>query len=117
MPKRPRQDIVFRFFLVVDDVLDLRAAATAPFHRPVDADKSRLVFAPLEILGAFHRARRILTAAVALHLARFATFRIGIEEGAGFGAERGFLRRVFEIHRIVLLCRGQISGVAGPQLS
>ena len=111
------QDIVFRFFLVVDDVLDRRAAAAAPFDRPVDADEAGVVFAALEVLGAFHRAGGVLAAAIALDRARLAAFGIGIEKGAGFGAECGFFRGVFEIHRCSSLMPLAVGGVAGAQFA
>ncbi len=94
------QDIVFRFFLVVDDVLDRGAAAAAPLDRPVDADEPGGVFATLKVLGAFHRAGGILATPIALHFARLAAFGVGIEERLRFGAEGCFFGGVFEIHRL-----------------
>ena len=100
MPKIAGQDVVFRFFLVVDDVLDRGAAAAAPFDWPVDADETGVIFAALKVLGAFHRAGGILASAVALYRAGLAPFSVRIEKGAGFGAECGFFRGVLEIHAI-----------------
>ena len=96
------QHVELRFLLVVDHVLDLRAAATAPFLRPVDADEARIGLLALERLGAVHRTWRVLAAAIAFHRARLAAFGIGFQEGAGLGAECGFFRGVFEVHRLNL---------------
>ena len=54
-------------------------------------------------LGAFHRTWRVLATAIALHLAGLAALRVGFQEGAGLGAECGFFRGVFEVHRVASL--------------
>ena len=88
---------VVRLFLLVDHLQDGRAAAAAILLRPGDAGVARLGLLVLPLLGFLEQLRIVVAGAEALLVVALAR-GVGIEPGAHFLAERGFFRRVVEIH-------------------
>ena len=106
--------------LLPDHALDRRRAAAAIFLRPVQAGPAGIGFLLLPGLCDFEdvgvlerRAAERGFAQLLLILLR----RIGRDPGLGLGAERGFLRRVVEVHACLFLSfRGARSANYDAQL-
>ena len=95
-----RHDVIL-LFLVVDHLLDRRAAATATLLGPGDAGKPRVRLLGLPGFGGPHRLRDVVLGdiAAAMKALRVAlALGIFVKKCPRFGAKRGFLGSVFEIH-------------------
>ena len=99
---------VIRFLLIVDDLLDRRSAASAPFPRPGDRGKAGVSFLRLPFLRPREALRQIgvgnVTASVR-GLRGALAFGVNLKETPDVGAESSFLGRVVEVHRHSLLRR------------
>ena len=86
-----------RFLLLVDHLLDRRAALTAIFLRPGDARVAGGGLLGLPLLGRFQEAGIIDAGAIGLLVVALA-LGVGLEPFAHLGAEGGFLGGIVEVH-------------------
>src|SRR5262249_7485916 len=91
-----RYDVIL-LFLVVDHLLDRRAAAAAPLLGPSDAGKPRVRLLGLPGLRGTDRLRYVVLGDVAAAMKALGVglaLGVLVEERARLGAERGFFRGV-----------------------
>src|SRR5215471_15010203 len=92
---------VVALFLVVDHLLDRRAAAAAPLLGPSDASETAVRLLGLPHLGGAYRLRDVVLGDVAAAMEALGlalALGVLVEEHARLGAECGLLGGVFEIH-------------------
>src|SRR5262249_61005430 len=95
-----RREVV-RLFLVVDPLQDGRGAAAAIFLGPGDAGVTSGGLLALPGLGLLQEIGIVAAGAEAALVVALAR-GVGVEPGAHLLAERGFFRRVVEVHDLLL---------------